>query len=446
MITLAVVIDAVTLIGCAAVLFYNGRLAHSHPGTIYLIFHVLSFSWRLWSIAGGSLLLFAGPEWGWGLIYDPVEPSEIFRAALVADAGLVFLTLAFLRASSDTVGRSTAPTAPPSLAVHHIWEVALFTFPVGLAGLYLFARLPGENNATVVSGAWEQSSWLTNTQTWAGISLLALIYWYGFRSWLVIPMGAYLLLMGYQGFHRFRLIIPLIIMVQIYLDRRQRRWPPLWMSGMLIVAGLLFFSLKTVGQMAQSGASLDEIVQESTDIAEKTLEGDSELNFLDQLAATLTLRDQAGKYYYGQTYLGAITLPIPRPLWPGKPVLNAYQHEISTPLRPMAQAGMIATFLGEAYVNFGYLGIALIPALIGYGLARFYFYAYTQNYYSITRFTYVLIAAVLIQVYRDGLISLVVHTLAAMMPLFLVIVLHQILPDPEQRRARLRALYEPDRR
>jgi oligosaccharide repeat unit polymerase len=438
MITTALIIDLIVLTLCGTALWRFGRLSHSHPGTIYFVFHILAFTWRLASIAGGSPTLFNGPFWGWGLRYEPVSPDEIVRATYMADTTLIVMTAAFLIASAQhprKLRRRVPKTeqAAPTLVLNHIWEAVVFAFPIGLIGLYFIARLPSVERAAASAGSWGASSWTTNTQTWAGISLLALIYWYGFRWWLVLPMSLYLLVMSYQGFHRFRIVIPLIIMIQLYLDRRNRKWPTLRLTAAIVTVGLLFFTLKTVGEMAQAGARPSEIVEASTDILERTLEGDSEMQYLDSFASTVTLVDRHDEFYYGRTYLTALVLPIPRPLWPDKPRQNAYQHDISTPVRPMAENGMIATFLGETYANFGYVGIVLVPFIIAYILTRFYLYAYTRHYYSVARFIYLLISAVLIQVFRDGLISLIIHTGAAMMPLFFIVALHHLLPDRAAR-------------
>ena len=96
----------------------------------------------------------------------------------------------------------------------------------------------------------------------------------------------------------------------------------------------------------------------------------------------------------------------------------------------MAKTGMVITYLGEAYVNFGRLGILLLPGLLGYALSRFYFVAYRAPYFSVIRFAYLLTACSLIQVYRDGLVSLFVFTLVNMMPLVFLVVLHWRRPRP----------------
>jgi hypothetical protein len=245
----------------------------------------------------------------------------------------------------------------------------------------------------------------------------------------------FLVLMAYQGFHRFRVIIPAILLTQIFLDRRKLRWPPIYVMGLIAVLALLFFPLKNIGQMAREGEDVTQIVDESRVAINSALIAEApDQTFLDLFASGLTLMDENGKFYFGGTYLNLLTLPIPRQWWPDKPTLGDYLKDISRPSRPMAELGMIVTYLGESYVNFGFLGIIIVPYLLAYWLARAYFRAYRSSYYSVARFAYLLLACNLIQVYRDGLVSIVVFTCVNMMPLTLIVVLHFVLPSRKGRK------------
>lgn len=200
--------------------------------------------------------------------------------------------------------------------------------------------------------------------------------------------------------------------------------------AVIIAAMLLFYPMKTIGRMAQEGATVNEISESSTEILREVAAGQNgDQTVLDQLASALTLIDRAGKLYYGSTYLVLVTTPIPRQWWPEKPGQGDHLRDFSTPSRPMAEMGMVMTFIGEFYLNFGYVGIVLISFLMAYWLARIYFRSYRTSYYSVLRFGYLLIACNLIQVYRDGLMSLFVFTLVNMMPLSVIVFLHVVKPS-----------------
>ena len=290
------------------------RLSHSHPGTIYIFFHVYTFTFRLLGILFGAVTLFSWVPW----LFEPVRIEEIIRAAIYGDIALLTMTVAWIRASivdKRNVLKSPhlAREAPPNLSLRHIWTIVIVVFPIGLFGLYAFSSIPGLEGERIELGEWQSSSWLAITTVWTGLALLALIYWYGFRWWLSSLMSIYLLLMAFQGLHRFRVIIPAILLIQIYLDRRRMRWPPVYVMGLGIALALLFFPMKDIGKMAQQGETVTQIVDNSRESIGSALVADApDQTFLDLFACALTLTDENEKFYYGSTYLNLITLPIPR--------------------------------------------------------------------------------------------------------------------------------------
>lgn len=432
---LSILIDLAVVSVCVLLLVRYGRISTTHPAAVYIFFHVYVVTTRLWSIAAGSPTLFS-----WGFPYEPVGESEIVRAAVLFDLALIVMTVAWLIVSRrDLTKNGPAPAAgdlpPGDLSKNTILRVVAFTLPIGIIALLVVARLPGVST-TVDIGEWSRSSWIGILPGWVGLSLLALIYWYGFRKPLVALMVLYLLLMVYQGYHRFRVYIPMILMMQIYLDRHYRRWPTVWMIIVLVAGGLLFFPMKSIGRGVQAGASISEITTLSGNTISDALSAQAgDQTFLDMTASALTLTDVRGEFYLGRPYLALLTLPVPRQWWPDKPGLADHLADISTSWRPMAQAGMIITYLGEAYLNFGYTGIILVPFLLAAVLARLYFGAYRRSYYSVFRFAYLMLAANLILVYRDGLTSIVVFTLVNMMPLSVIVFVHLLrsIPAPGAR-------------
>jgi hypothetical protein len=429
----ALLVDVVTVVGCVVLLLRYGRLSHSHPGTIYMFFHLYTFTVRLIGLFFGAETLFSQ----YLGFFEPLTHGEIVRAALLGDLALAAMTIAWIKASTDDLKKlHRSPDAliegAPNLSLRYIWIVVAIAFPLGIAGLLTFANVPGLSvvKDALEPGEWQTSSYFFITQVWAGLALLALIYWYGFRWWLALPMSFYLLIMAYQGYHRFRVIIPVLLLVQIFLDRRKMKWPPLYLSAVLVALILIYFPLKSIGQMAQEGESVNEIVMMSSETVNEALVAKApDQFFLDEFACALSLMDDAGHYYYGSTYLALVTLPVPRQWWPEKPGLADYLHDISKPWRPMAELGMIVTFLGESYINFGYVGIVVIPMLLAYILGRLYFRAYRSNYFTVLRLSYLLIACNLIQVYRDGLVSIVIFTWVNMTPLMVIVLLHYVLPS-----------------
>ncbi|HZE73100.1 MAG TPA: O-antigen polymerase [Pyrinomonadaceae bacterium] len=422
----ALFVDLVVLAVCSIALLRYGRLAHSHPAMTYLVFHALVVPLRLFAVWAGAETLFA--EW---YFFEAVTEAELARAAILFDLTLIIMTIAWIRASAVDAKKQRAQVKNPKegvlLSLPHIWAVVLIALPIGIAGLLLMGKIPGLERPEMDLGAWEESSWLVITMTWSGLAIVALIYWYGLRWWLLAPTCVYLTIIALQGYSRFRFVIPLILLAQIYLDRRGKRWPTPMVLAVMAGVFVIFFPLKQIGRMTQTGASLTEIRTTSSEIIDEAMagkHGDQEL--LDQFASSLTLIDRAGKFYYGSPYLVLATSPIPRQWWAEKPGLADFMREFSTPGRPMFEMGMVMSFVGDFYLNFGYIGIIVLSYLFAYTLARIYFRAYRANYFSVLRFAYLLVACNLIQIYRDGLMSIIIFTCVNMMPLAAIVALHYI--------------------
>ena len=430
-----VIMDGIIFATCATLLLLKGRLSHSHPATMYLIFHAFVVSFRSWNILAGQPTLFS--DWP-NNQYDGVTIEEIIRGIFVFDLALVLMTLGwFLAQDHDRLAHAEgagSATKIYALWLPHLRNVAIVSILIGIPWLIIFrnvgADLSDLQGQPTASGAWEKSFWLVMPKSWAGLGLLCLIFAYGLRPGLMIPLSIYLLYMAIQGGSRFRVILPIIMLCMIYLDRKHLRWPRMPTIIVLLVFGLAFFPLKSIGRAIRDGKDIASILDISRDTfadIQSGKHGDS--NMLDTVAATLTLVDDHNSLFLGKTYLSVITLPIPRLLWPEKPGLADWLHDISTPSRPIDKCGMASTVLCESYANFGYIGILVIPPLLAYGTGRAYFRAYRAPYFSVSRFFYYVLACNLIQIYRDGLTSIVVFTLFQMTPMMAIVVLHLLFPN-----------------
>jgi hypothetical protein len=424
----AVLLDLSLWLLCTAALLAFARPSLTHPAMTYLAFHGWFITGRAIAILNGATTLFS---WRGA---TPVSVNEVCRAVLLADLALVTMTCAWVLAAHRTAQPETERRLLNSrmLNVGIIHAVSAVAIPLGCAAMLLWSAIPGLPSHQM-AGAWAESNWVVTAQTWAGLSLLALIYWYGFKSGFVIPLAAYFALVIYQGGFRFRLLIPLILLMQIYFDRRRRRWPTLTGLVVLLSCGLLFFPLKRIGQQLQAGEGWHEIWQSSLLEVGDAFRGDHpDEMILDEFASSLTLADQYGKSYWGGTYVGLLTVAIPRQWWPEKPGLADFEKDISTASRAMAANGMVVTMVGEFYLNFSYVGVVVLCFVIAYVSGICFHAAYRCGYFTLSRFTYLLIACNLIQVFRDGLISLFVFPIINMMPLAAMVFLHLLQPATKE--------------
>src|SRR5947199_10598592 len=94
-IPVALLIDVVTVAGCVVLLLRYGRLSHSHPATIYLFFHLYTFTVRLFGLLFGAETLFSEYQG----FFEAVTHAEIVKPALLGDLALGVITAAWIRAS-----------------------------------------------------------------------------------------------------------------------------------------------------------------------------------------------------------------------------------------------------------------------------------------------------------------------------------------------------------
>lgn len=439
---LALFIDVVTLLFCTFLLVRHGKLSMAHPGTTHLFFHAYSYTFRLATLARGGSVLFSHETWGNGQV-EPMHPEEITQAVLLADAVLAACTGVWLSLAGRVWTRPAGAPAPLMLNRKVVHTIVVICAPFALFGFVMQTVFPGLGTTNLgldLSGEVTGSGYYQILQAWPGSLFLLLVYVNGFRSWLVAPMSLYLAIIGLQGYHRVRMLLPILMLIQFQLARTGRKWPRI--TGLALIAALAFIAipLKSIGKAVQSGQSAAEVAEMVGDVSQKTLRGkNDDQTFLDQFACTMTLIDQHGDFYYGQPYLGLIALPVPRALWPEKPTVTAWIFEISTKSRPMGENGMIVTLLGEAYANFGYFGVFAIPTLLSWVFAVAYFRTRELPVLSVARLTYLVTLCTLMQVHRDGLPSLVMFTFVNLMPIMIVVVVHMLLPGRVQRTG-LRAL------
>ncbi len=426
------------------ILFHYGRISFSHPATIYLVSHFFGFTYRAIAVLNGAPTLFSL----FGFRYSPITYDELTMALIIADCAFALMLIGWLRAAKhDYRKNGELPERGVSnlyqnLSRKNVYRIFYFAFPIGLIGFFLFIRMPGRlttNEELAVSG------WVTMTRLWPILLLLALVYINGFKAKYMVPIAFFLSIMFIQGGARFRVVLPVLFLAMIYLDQHHKKWPPVWMILFLISLMLVFPSMKIIGRSLLGTGFSDPIVPAIMNKMNQWILGEAgDQHLLDSLACTLSLVDFHGEFYYGRKWLYAIFIMwIPRVLWPGKPNMGGFLYDISVPSRPMGSMGMVSTYIGDAYGQFWYPGVAVVSYLLAYWMGRAYFKAYRSSYFSIARFAYLVFASTLIQVYRDGIKSFITFGIAVMMPLFLIIAMHWIFGPKNSIISKPRILRRP---
>lgn len=391
------------------------RMAFWHPLTGYLLFHLYSFSYRLFQLIDGAPPMNA--------LGDSITPEEFSRAMIWADIALIGFAFASWLAHRNFDAKAERPVVRRVMNPNIARTIGILCLPIG--AFFLYTVKAGTINLSTDNAA---AGYLQVATMWPIGALGLLVFAFGFRWYLVGLIAFFLGVVALQGYHRFMLILPLLFFVAHYLQITRRRWPtwPILVGGVCVM--LIFPRLKYIGRAVENGDTQDAVVllAQSFTFGGKNKEDAASEQFLDQFAGGLTLIDYNGRKFLGSTYVAIITLPIPRAWWPGKPGLADHLQEISTSGRNYAGEGRIITYLGESYLNFGYVGLFLIPALMGYLLTVYCLYSATGPMQRLSRYVYLVFFMALIQTFRDGVLSIFVFTFVHNMPMLFTVICHMI--------------------
>ena len=402
----------------AVVVLMFRRMAFWHPLTAYLLFHLYSFTYRLFQILSGAPLMYTGQANA-----EAITVEEINRALLWADFALAVFAFASFWAHLRFDAKAEQPVVRRVMNPNIARTIGLLCLPIGAYFLY------GIKTATLDLSVDNASAGYVQVMAMWPMGVLGLlVFAFGFRWYLVALIAFFLGVVALQGYHRFMLILPLLYFAAYYLQTVRRRWPTFPIIIGAILVALVFPRLKYIGQAVQYGDTQEAFAQlgQSFTFNSKDKEISTSEEFLDQYAGSLTLADFNDRKFWGSTYLAIITLPIPRAWWPNKPGLADHVQEISTSGRRYDVEGRITTYLGESYLNFGYAGFFFIPALMGYVFTAYFLQSATGPMQRLSRYVYLVIFMALVQTFRDGLLSIFVFTIVHNMPMLFAVIGHMI--------------------
>jgi hypothetical protein len=410
-------VDVAVVIAVIVLMFR--RMAFWHPLTAYLLFHLYSFTFRLFQILGGSPLMYTGQANA-----EAITPDEIIRAMLWADAALILFVAASWWAHMVFEAKRNQPIERKVLNLNIAKAVGLLCLPLGAYFFYVV-----KTTGFVASIDSASTGYIQVISMWPIGVLGLLIFAFGFRLHLLALTALFLGAVAFQGYHRFMLILPLLYFAALYLQTQRRRWPNILILVAALFVGIVFPRLKYIGQALQYGDTQEAISQFSQAFfkdKQSYTENFATEDFLDQFAGGLSMVDGNDRHFMGSTYLAILTLPVPRAWWPEKPGLADHLQEISTSGRRYDIEGRILTYLGEGYANFGYAGLILVPVLLGYLLTAACLLATTGPMLRLGRYLYLVFFMALIQTFRDGLLSIFVFTVVHNMPMLFTWILHMI--------------------
>jgi len=419
-----------------------------HPFTFYLAFHGFIFVFR-------PILAY---------IYDfkaiyyffkfTPSPSDKLTVILASNVGFLvfaYFCLSFgwaqMRFKQDTVSLAErarlsrtfiaviAICAPiGAYSLYTVWNFA--TSGTGYAGMIVDQ---GTGTAINTTG----NGYLVESQLMLATLCVVIAWLFRFRLISLVPLATFALFRAGTG-GRMPFVLALVALALIWFYERRERMPGgKALLGLALVGGLFF----AVGQ--DRGQSIRRVLDSDQNATYRVYGGYSRevrplegmdfgnLEFFEYLVYAIPQR--TGTYSYFLDNLQVFTEPIPRVLWPGKPVGAPFNQIFLFDYgRPM---GMTRSLPGEGWFGWGWFGVVVVCGVWGAALGAIYkrFANSPQN--TLITAAYVMFLPTLITGFRDGMIVTILReSLFFQAPIVLWAILARLqgIPTASEVRAVLR--------
>lgn len=397
----------------AVTLFYMSRRVFSiyHPATFYLFFHGFLFVVRpLFNYFYNFRFVYNFYEF---------EPSDYTKSVtlLCTDIGLIcFMATSTLKGKAPIAFRRTVITAAHQKA---FLAAAGICLPLALYSLIsIMSAKFGDLESSMIYDKVHNKAINTTGSGYIHDANLMLIPITVFCAWIfkfrllaLAPFGVFALSRMLIGGARWTFLLSAAMLVLIYLWSKRRMLPSL-KEIVIGISFLLVFSLIGVDR----GASLREFfgaapTTKSYQIRQMApLEG---MDFANQEYFEYIVHvvpDLTRSYDYFADNLILITGPIPRALWPGKPVMSPIEFfQLSDYGNPN---GITMSLPGEGWKELGYLGVIIWCSLWGYIYGAIYQWFVNSDQSIFKTVLYFLILGVCVNFFRDGYLATFVSFIA----------------------------------
>lgn len=226
-----------------------------------------------------------------------------------------------------------------------------------LGGLVRGRLLTGSATVLFTSGGYFAFINIFSNLVPFGTTATALLFWEKKRPVAPMALSAFfsmmMLLSGTRS-SAAQMLAPFAL-VPRYLGNRRLFWK---VGTIAAVLGFLVFSVQLVYRsVGFQHAQLGRALSRATPL--QVLQG-------NQLAWTAqAMYDYGNRFHYihGWSYIAVAVNPVPRVFWPGKPI--GYSKTNADNLGYARAVTMTSSWMGEAYANFGWLGIPIVGLVAG---------------------------------------------------------------------------------
>lgn len=423
MIETALIAQAAVFALIVAVFLMSGSASMFHPLTYYLIFHGLVFVVRpilVWAYGFDNVWLYIG--------FWPNDQQFVFTLT-VSTVALAAFALACGLTGNVRPGFASQPPLEFDRAELLAYGITfLLLTPLAIYSAVL--RQEGANfdftgdvqmERDPVTG---QPIYVNTTGYIAeahavGLPLtLGLVFISRFNPLAFIPYFAFVLYRAYLGWGRWAIIMGMISLVLLLLFRTRHKWFAWWhmLAGLpvLYLFHLLGANRGWVRGLIEGDPApvLDEPGRSFIDsLANQDLANFDFLSFI-----LWVVPGQSGTYTWFSQYLQLFTEPIPRLLWPGKPVgapiklveLNDFGNF----------ANLTASLAGDGWMSGGWVGMLLTMVVVGLILGLVHRWFWQKGCRSPQGVLFFCIFVPLsLQWYRDGGITIFKFGFFALLPI-----------------------------
>lgn len=414
-------------------LYASGGLASAfHPFTYYSLFHGIVFVLR------PAVAYFAG--------YDAIYQSAGFVPSLsdkltvigAANLGFIVFSIVCTRVGNEPmqfrdkaaqlIERKLLQRVLP-LFILICAPIALYSFFIGVTGtaqgIDTMVMRNGIKVNTTSNGYLSEAAKML-------VPICAMLAWFfRFRLVALVPLVLFFVLKASTG-GRGAFVLALAVTALFYLYDQGRRFPnPLILFAVLPV--LLVFQAvgDDRGASIRNSIGLESPGSPATTYVrdERFLEGMDFANLEFFEFVVYVVPQRSGTYDYFLSNLQLFTEPVPRVLWPGKPV--------GAPIQPINflkygyPLGFTLSMPGVGWYELGWLGVVLWCSFWGFLTGKAYSAFVRGRQSTVVVAAYMMGLASLVIVFRDGtLITLARGSIFYFTPILVLIYLKRLMKLP----------------
>jgi hypothetical protein len=386
-------------------------------------------------------------QWDY-MSYYPTD-DEVFLTAAVSSLFLIVFVFActiigqkkihFHKSTFAAVTNSERLSYRLTLLI--ILPVALYSTIIAIDSTNSYTQQWESDAATGVSIYTNTTSYIVDAHNFLGGLVILTAVIYRFRLIAFVPAVLFFALRLYLGGGRWAMVMVAYILALLLCAKYQRKV----LSIKYLVYFMILFPL--FGIVGENRAALPEalgIISPDSPAMRAPLtlpgwlDGPDFANFEFLAYVVHIVPDFSKGYSYFSQHLELFTRPIPRILWPGKPVgsvislvdLNSFGNFF----------GLTTGIPGDGWLSFGWLGVVIDAIFAAYLTAKVYNWFTNNNENAGATVMYCIFLGVLILYFRDGvLLSILLFGFWLGAPVLLWMFLSRVLRGKDERRVVERA-------